>query len=220
MERRMHFLTSFFCLSFALMLTGCMTTNPYTGAPEQTKTSIGSEVGAVAGAAVGLLAGKGVEGAMIGAGIGALAGGTAGHYMDKQENELRAQLEGTGVSVTRQGDNLILNMPGNITFASDSADIKPGFYDILRSVALVLNKFNKTSIHITGYTDSTGSFQHNFNLSEQRAAAVGSYLEAQGIHSTRIYTQGMGPEHPIASNDTPEGRAANRHVELMLVPHT
>lgn len=220
MKRCIHFLTGFFCLSLALMLTGCMTNNPYTGQREQTKTSLGSEIGAVTGAAIGLIAGKGAEGAMIGAGIGALVGGTAGHYMDKQENELRAQLQGTGVSVTRRGDNLILNMPGDITFASNSADIQAGFDNILHSVALVLEKYNKTSIHITGYTDSTGSFQHNFNLSEQRAAAVGSFLEAQGIHAARIYSQGMGPEHPIASNDTAEGRAANRRVELMLVPLT
>ena len=128
--------------------------------------------------------------------------------MDRQETKLRQQLEGTGVSVTRQGDNLILNMPGDITFEIDRSDIKANFYDVLNSVVLVLKEFEKTSIHITGYTDSTGTFEHNIKLSERRADSVGSYFHAQGI-----------PQDPVASNDTPEGRTSNRRVELMLVPH-
>ena len=198
---------------------GCTTTNPATGEGELSKTTKGAGLGALAGAAIGALAGGG-KGALIGAGIGALAGGAAGHYMDRQEDKLRAQLSGTGVSVTRQGDNLILNMPGDVTFDSNSSDIKPDFYEVLRSVALVLGEFEKTTIHITGYTDSTGTFKYNFALSQRRSQAVGAYLKAQGIHSARIYTQGKGPEEPVAPNDTAHGRQMNRRVELMLVPYT
>lgn len=198
---------------------GCMTTNPATGEGELNKTTKGAGLGALAGAAIGALAGGG-KGALIGAGIGALAGGAVGNYMDRQEDKLRAQLSGTGVSVTRSGDNLILNMPGDITFDTNSSDLNPGFYEVLRSVALVLNEFEKTTIHITGYTDSTGTFQYNFNLSQKRASAVGAFLQAQGIHKARIYTMGKGPENPIAPNDTPQGRQMNRRVELTLVPYT
>jgi flagellar motor protein MotB len=89
--------------------------------------------------------------------------------MDRQETKLRQQLEGSGVSVTRQGDNLILNMPGDVTFEVNQSDIKPQFYDVLNSVVLVLKEFQKTSIHVVGYTDSTGTFEYNIKLSEKRA---------------------------------------------------
>ena len=198
---------------------GCTTTDPATGEGGLSKTTKGAALGALAGAGLGALAG-GSKGALIGAGIGALAGGAAGNYMDRQEDKLRAQLSGTGVSVTRQGDNLILNMPGDVTFASDSSDIKSGFYEVLRSVALVLGEFDKTSIHIAGFTDSTGTFEHNFRLSERRAKSVGDYLASQGVHRARINTLGKGPENPIAPNSTAQGRQMNRRVELTLVPHT
>ena len=200
-----------------LFLAGCVT-DPYTGERKMSKTAWGAGLGALAGAGVGALAGDS-KGAMIGAGIGALAGGSVGYYMDSQEKKLREQLQGTGVSVTRQGDNLILNMPGDITFAVNQSDIKPGFYDVLNSVVLVLKEFEKTSIHIVGYTDSTGSFEYNVKLSEKRAQSVASYLQAQQIHPARLVTKGKGPENPVADNGTEAGRARNRRVELILVPH-
>jgi len=200
-----------------LFLCSCAT-DPYTGERKMAKTGAGAGIGALAGAGIGALAG-GSKGALIGAGIGALAGGAAGNYMDRQETKLREQLQGTGVSVTRQRDNLILNMPGDITFAVDQSDIKPGFYDVLNSVVLVLKEFEKTSIHITGYTDSTGSFEHNIKLSEKRAQSVASYLQAQQVHPARLVTQGKGPQNQIGDNGTEAGRARNRRVELMLVPH-
>jgi outer membrane protein OmpA-like peptidoglycan-associated protein len=203
-----------------LLLAGCSTTDPYTREKKINKTTKGTAIGAVAGAGVGLLAGRDAEGALIGAGIGALAGGAVGYYMDRQEAQLRQELEGTGVSVTRQGDNLILNMPGDVTFEVDQSDVNSRFYPVLNSVATVLNKFEKTSIHVTGFTDSTGSFEYNFDLSQRRAQSVADYLKAQGIIAARIFTQGMGPKHPIASNDTAEGRSLNRRVELTLVPLT
>lgn len=207
-----------FVVPIILFLVSCAT-DPYTGERRVSKTGKGAGMGAVLGAGIGALAGRDTKSALIGAGIGALAGGAVGNYMDRQEAKLRQQLQGTGVSVTRQGDNLILNMPGDVTFEVDQSDIKPRFYDVLNSVVLVLKEFEKTSIHVTGYTDSTGSFEYNINLSEKRADSVAAYFKAQGIHPARLFTQGRGPRDPIASNDTPAGRALNRRVELTLVPH-
>jgi outer membrane protein OmpA-like peptidoglycan-associated protein len=157
---------------------------------------------------------------LIGAGVGGLAGGSVGYYMDQQEAKLRQKLQGSGVSVTRQGDNIILNMPGNITFQTNSSDINANFYDVLSSVVLVVKEYDKTLIDIAGHTDSTGSDAINQPLSERRAASVGNYLTTQGIDARRIVTQGFGKSRPIASNDTPEGRSQNRRVEIQLTPLT
>ncbi len=207
-------------LAVSLFMGACQTTNPYTGQQQTSNTAKGAGIGAAAGAVIGALAGGSRKSALIGAGVGVLAGGAVGNYMDKQETQLREQLAGTGVSVTRNGDNLILNMPGNITFASNQSDVNAGFYPVLNSVALVLKQYEKTMIDVVGHTDSTGSMQLNMQLSQARAASVGQYLQSQGVQAVRIATQGMGPQYPIASNDTPEGRAQNRRVELILRPLT
>lgn len=207
-------------LVVSLMLAGCQTTNPYTGQQQTSNTAKGAGIGAAAGAVIGALAGGSRKSALIGAGIGVLAGGATGKYMDDQEAKLRTQLQGTGVSVTRNGDNLILNMPGNVTFATNQSDVNASFYPVLNSVALVLKQYEKTMIDIVGHTDSTGSLQLNMQLSQARAASVGAYLQSQGVQAVRIATQGMGPQYPIATNDTPEGRAQNRRVELILRPLT
>lgn len=203
------------------LVVGC-TTNPYTGEQKVSNTGKGAAIGAGAGAIIGAVSGHDNRGerAAIGAGIGALAGGAVGAYMDAQESKLRAQLAGTGVSVTRVGNDIVLNMPGNITFATNSADIRGDFYDVLNSVALVLKEYQKTVIEIYGHTDSTGEAAYNMDLSERRAASVGRYLESQGIQFQRIVTKGFGEEYPVATNDTPEGRQLNRRVELRLVPIT
>jgi outer membrane protein OmpA-like peptidoglycan-associated protein len=202
------------------LLEGC-TTDPYTGESKMSKTAWGSIIGAAGGAAVGAAVTKNHrKGALIGAGIGGLTGAGVGYYMDQQEKKLREQLQGTGVSVTRQGDNIILNMPGNITFKTDSADVSGNFYNVLNSVALVLKQYNKTLIDVNGHTDSTGSDAHNMDLSQRRAQSVGQYLISNGIDSRRVATQGFGKTRPIASNDTPEGRQQNRRVELVLEPLT
>jgi outer membrane protein OmpA-like peptidoglycan-associated protein len=203
------------------LLAGC-STNPFTGEQQVSKTAKGATIGALGGAAIGALTGDDSrerrKRALLGAGVGALAGGAVGVYMDRQEAKLRAQLQGTGVSVTRQGDNLILNMPGNVTFATNSADINASFFSVLQSVSLVLKEFTKTIIDVSGHTDSTGELAYNQSLSERRAAAVGQYLRTQGVSDMRILTRGFGPNRPIASNATPEGRQQNRRVELLLVP--
>lgn len=200
-------------------LAACTTTDPYTGEPRVSRTAGGAALGAAAGAGLGLLAGgNDRRNALVGAGLGLLAGGAIGNYMDRQEAELRAQLQGTGVSVTRNGNNLILNMPSNVTFALNQAQIDPSFFATLNSVAIVLSKFNQTLIDVYGYTDSTGSAQYNLDLSQRRAQSVSTYLSAQGIDRRRMYVTGFGEERPIASNATEAGRAQNRRVEIQIVP--
>lgn len=203
------------------VLVGACTTDPFTGQQRVSNTAAGAGLGAIAGAGLGLLAGgNDRRNALIGAGVGALAGGLVGGYMDRQEAELRAQLQGTGVSVTRAGDQIILNMPSNITFATDQDEVKSAFYPTLNSVALVLQKFNQTIVDVYGHTDSTGSDQHNFDLSQRRALSVATYLGAQGVDRRRFAITGFGSTRPIASNATAEGRAQNRRVEIQLSPLT
>jgi outer membrane protein OmpA-like peptidoglycan-associated protein len=208
----------------AALLAGCYTSNPYTGEREMTKTSAGAGIGALAGAVAGMLTGGDArqhrKNALIGAGIGALAGGAAGNYMDRQEGKLRAQLQGTGVSVVRNGNDITLKMPGNITFNTDSAELQSNFYKVLNSVTLVLKQYDKTIVEIAGHTDNTGSTTYNQALSERRANSVAQYLESQGVDSQRVMAVGAGEGHPIAPNNTPEGRQANRRVELTLEPIT
>lgn len=208
----------------AAAFAAACTTDPFTGERQMSNTAGGALLGAGAGALVGLaVGGTGVaqrNAALIGAGVGALAGGTIGAYMDQQEAELRAQLQGTGVSVTRNGDYIILNMPSNITFATDQDAVSTQFYPTLNSVALVVQKYNRTLIDVYGHTDSTGSDAHNLDLSQRRALSVASYLNAQGVDNRRFSIVGYGKTRPIASNATPEGRALNRRVEIQLFPLT
>ena len=209
----------------ALSLGGCeKVLDPYTGQEKTSNTSKNSAIGAGIGALVGYLSARDKsrrdkrKAILIGAGVGGLTGAAVGSYMDKQEDELRQQLQGTGVSVTRSGDELILNMPGNITFATDSSALNPGFHEVLNSVVLILRKFDKTLIEVAGHTDSTGSAEYNKKLSWQRAQSVANYLIDQGVDPQRIITVGHGEERPIASNKTAEGRQQNRRVELTLIP--
>jgi outer membrane protein OmpA-like peptidoglycan-associated protein len=208
----------------AAILSGCETLDPYTGESETSKATKGALIGAAAGAVAGLMSGDDAverrQHALIGAGVGALAGGAVGHYMDQQEAKLRAELQGTGVSVTRDGDNITLNMPGNVTFDTDSAALRPQFFSVLNSVGKVLTEFDQTVVEVAGHTDSTGSDSHNMNLSQRRANTVGEYLYTQGIMDQRIITIGLGEHHPIADNSTSEGRQLNRRVEITLVPVT
>lgn len=210
-------------LAAAAALAAC-TTDPFTGQQKLSNTAGGAMIGAGAGALVGLaVGGTGVaqrNAALIGAGVGALAGGAIGAYMDHQEAELRAQLQGTGVSVTRNGDYIILNMPSNITFASDQDAISSQFYPTLNSVTLVLKKYNRTLIDVYGHTDSTGDDAHNLDLSQRRAMSVATYLNSQGIDGRRFSVIGYGESRPIATNATAEGRALNRRVEIQLLPIT
>lgn len=208
----------------AALVAGCQTVDPYTGEEKTASATKGAAIGAGAGALLGILTGDDSKErrkrALIGAGVGAIAGGAVGNYMDQQEAELRQQLAGTGVSVTRVGDEILLNMPGNITFQTDSADLNPQFFGVLDSVALVAQKYDKTVVEVAGHTDSTGSAQYNQALSERRAATVATYLVNRGVGQERVLAFGRGLTQPIADNATAEGRALNRRVEIRLSPIT
>jgi outer membrane protein OmpA-like peptidoglycan-associated protein len=205
----------------ACFTAGCTTVNPYTRESQTSKAAKGAGIGAAAGAVIGLLTkGDKLQNALIGAGAGALAGGGVGYYMDVQEAKLRQRLEGTGVSVTRVGDNITLNLPSSITFASNSADLNAQFYSALEGVTLVLKEYNKTVIEVAGHTDSTGSDSYNQQLSQRRASSVASYLGTHGVDNQRLITVGAGEAHPVASNDSEAGRAQNRRVEMTIVPIT
>jgi len=208
----------------AVVVSGCETLDPYTQESKTSNATKGAVIGAIAGAVVGLASGDDAverrQRALIGAGVGALAGGAVGVYMDRQEAELRAELEGTGVSVTRIGDNITLNMPGNVTFATNSSDLSPAFFGVLTSVSKVLEEYDKTVVEVAGHTDSTGTDAYNQSLSERRAASVSQYLQSQGVSSQRLITVGLGESMPVADNSTESGRQLNRRVEITMVPVT
>lgn len=205
--------------SVLVFTAACTTTDPFTGQQRVSNTAGGAALGAAAGAGLGLLAGgDDRRNALIGAGIGAIAGGAVGNYMDRQQAELRAQLQGTGVSVTRVGNNIILNMPSNITFATDQDQVVPAFFPTLDSVALVLQRYNQTLINVYGHTDSTGDDSYNQALSQRRAQSVANYLGGRGVNPQRFLVSGFGESLLIADNSTEAGRAQNRRVEIELVP--
>lgn len=216
--------TVFFCFSLSVVLAACQTVDPYTGEQKTSKTTAGALIGAAAGAAVGAISGddnrERRKRAAIGAGIGALAGGAVGQYMDRQEAELRRRLAQSGVSVTRKGDQIILNMPGNITFDTNRAEIKSNFFPVLDSVAEVLHEYDKTLVEVVGHTDSTGTDAINQPLSQGRADSVSVYLQSHGVVAARLSAYGVSSNYPIASNDTAAGRAQNRRVEIALLPLT
>jgi outer membrane protein OmpA-like peptidoglycan-associated protein len=205
-------------------VSACQTLDPYTGEERTSRAAIGAGVGAVIGAVAGAASGDDAKErrnrALIGAGVGALAGGAVGNYMDNKAERLRQKLAGTGVSVTRNGDDIILNMPGNITFQTDSSSLQPGFFAVLDSVGTVLREYDKTIIEVTGHTDSTGARSYNQSLSEQRASTVATYLHNRSIRADRFITVGYGQDRPIADNGTVNGREANRRVAITLVPIT
>lgn len=202
-------------LVLASLLSACAT-DPYTGESKVSKTAWGTGIGAAAGAGIGALAG-GKKGALIGAGAGALVGAGGGAYMDIQARKLREELQGTGVQVAQEGGRVYLIMPGNVTFDTNQATIRPGFQPVLNSVAKVINEYDKTMVEIIGYTDSTGSAATNNALSLRRANAVSNYLRLQGVDGNRIVTDGLGSQKPIASNSTAAGREQNRRVEITLI---
>lgn len=218
-------ITALSLVSFTV-LSGCATFDPYTGEKKTSNTAKGAGIGASAAMLVSYLKNKDASSAdrkkrlLKAAGIGAIAGGGAGYYMDTQEAKLRQQLGDSGVSVVRDGDNVNLIMPGNITFPSNATALKDSFYEVLDSVALVLEEFEKTTIVVAGYTDSKGTESYNQKLSEQRAQSVVSYLTSKGVNNVRFDAVGFGEKSPIADNSTAEGRSQNRRVELTLLPIT
>ena len=208
-------------LTTALVASGCTTINPYSNEEQTAKATSGALIGAVAGAAIGVVSSSKSDrgkGALIGAASGAAVGGGIGYYMDVQETKLRQQLASTGVSVTRNGDNIILNMPNEVTFGVDQTELSDGAKRVLNSVAVVAKEYSKTQLNVLGYTDSSGSDSYNLRLSQVRASEVGNYLMSKGVASARVKSQGMGESSPIASNANANGRAQNRRVEIVLTP--
>jgi len=214
-------MTSLAIVAAMLPLAACIT-DPTTGKRTISKAAIGGISGAVGGYLLGDLIGgkRDRTEKIVGAGIGALAGAGAGYYMDEQEKKLRQQTAGTGVNVTRDGDDLVLDMPSEVTFGVDSANIDAGFRNTLDQVASTLAQYDKTYVDVMGHTDSTGSDAYNQTLSERRASAVADYLSIRGVQSARLATRGYGESQPKASNLDSVGRSANRRVEIRLVPVT
>jgi len=211
------------CLTgLAVVMISACTTNPYTGERRAgravTSGAAGAGAGAAAGAVIGAIAGDAKKGAIIGAGVGAATGVGIGIYQDQQQAKLQDRLAASGVSVTRVGDNIQLNMPSDITFATAQSDITPGFYETLNSVALVLAEYDRTTISVYGHADARGAEDYNQQLSEERAFSVSSYLASQGVEGERLRAVGFGESRPIADNETERGQAANRRVEIVINP--
>ena len=206
---------AFLAIAGTLALTAC-TTNPYTGEQQASKAATyGAGAAAVCGLVGAIDSGKHARNAALGCGI---VGAGVGAYMDVLEAKLREQLEGTGVRVVREGDNIRLVMPGNITFQTDSYNLRGDFYPVLNSVGEVLSKYGDTTIRVSGHTDNTGSRAYNQTLSERRAGSVADYLVTREVVRSRMLVQGLGFDQPIADNGTSQGRAQNRRVELYILP--
>ena len=209
-------------LAAGLLMVGCATTDPYSGQTQRSSTATGTGIGAAVGAAAGALSGSGStsrrDRALIGAAVGAAAGAGIGAYMDRQEEQLRESMRGTGVDVERRGDDIVLNMPSSVTFGFDSSELTGQARNALNDVANILTQYTDTRVNIVGHTDSTGSVSYNQQLSERRAEAVGNYLAQSGVMNNRLYITGSGPHQPVASNATEAGRAQNRRVEITLSP--
>lgn len=209
-------------LVMTVMVSGCTTTNPNSGEVERNRTATGAGIGAVVGAIAGGLSGDGStstrDRALIGAALGGAIGGGIGVYMDRQEAQLREELRGTGIGIERQGDNIILNMPDSVTFGFDSSELQQSARQALNDVTAVLREYAKTRITVAGHTDSSGGENYNQRLSERRAQAVGDYLIRGGVQSSRLNMLGYGESRPVASNDSEQGRAQNRRVEITVTP--
>lgn len=214
------------CLVSLFSLSACQTFDPYTGEQKTSNTAKGAGIGAGSAFLLSYLKNRNKSSKernkrmLRDAGIGAIVGGGVGYYMDTQEAKLRKQLRGSGVSVKRDGNNINLIMPGNITFVTNGRNLKSQFYDVLDSVVLVVKEYNKTTIVVSGYTDSVGSNAYNQKLSEDRAKSVADFLVNKKVNAARIELAGLGEQNPVASNKTSAGRSLNRRVEITLFPIT
>ena len=196
------------------LMSSCATYDPYTGEKKVSKSTTYGVAGAVVCGIIGATKdSKHARNAALGCGA---IGAGIGAYMDSQEAELRRELEGSGVRVVRQGNQIQLVMPGNITFNTDEYSIKANFYPVLDSVAKVLYKYRDTNLEITGYTDSVGTKDYNMRLSENRAASVKHYLASRSVDAQRLKAFGQGELYPIADNMTESGRQQDRRVELYI----
>ncbi|MCT4559042.1 MAG: OmpA family protein [Pelagimonas sp.] len=216
--------------SVALALVGAMTLGACTTGPifDESDPNRQAKTGALAGAALGALAGRTLNrgddsksknrATVIGALAGAAAGAAIGNQLDKQEAELRQQL-GSDANIRNTGDRLIVTMPQDILFATDSSDLRPGLMTDLRNVGQSLLAYPDTTVQIIGHTDSDGDASYNLDLSQRRAQSVANVVIAEGVPAYRLNVIGAGEDQPIASNLTPEGKAQNRRVEIVILPN-
>lgn len=203
----------------ALGLSACTTGPVFDEADPNRQTKTGALVGAGMGAIVGGLASGGDAGKVVlGAAVGGAAGAAIGNQLDKQEAELRQQL-GNGVGVRNTGDRLIVTMPQDILFATDSADLRSGLMGDLRDVAQSLLAYPNTTAQVIGHTDSDGDAAYNLGLSQRRAQSVVNVFTSEGVPSGRLQAIGAGEDQPIASNLSEEGKAQNRRVEIVILPN-
>lgn len=201
-----------------VVLAACTTQDAYTGDSKVNRATTYGLVGAVVCGAIGSR--ESSKRARNAAAACGLAGAGVGAYMDAQERKLRAELVGSGVQVVRDGDNLRLVMPNNITFGVNQATLNSSIYGTLNAVVKVLNEFNETRLQVAGHTDSSGDANYNQELSVRRANSVGDYLQSRNVSSSRVVTIGYGESRPIASNSSASGRAENRRVELLIQPNS
>ncbi len=207
------------CVVTAFMLSACATQPTRTQQGALIGVGVGAATGAALGQAIGRSTGATVAGALAGAAVGGLAGGMIGDYMDRQEREFQLEMARMqGASMQRQGDNLAITFRTDVLFDVGSYRLKPGAYDEIDRVAAILNRYPDTRVQISGHTDSTGSEQSNYTLSEARARAVADALADSGVNPRRISARGFGESRPIASNATEAGRQLNRRVVLDIIP--
>lgn len=205
----------------AMGVSGCVT-NPDTGEQRVSRAAIGGVIGAAGGYLLGDIVGGRNDRTerILGAGIGAIAGAGVGAYMDRQERQMRERTAGTGIDVERQGDQLVLNMPGDVTFETSSASVQPQFRSALDQVAATLRDYPSTYIDVYGHTDSRGTESYNQALSERRATSVASYLSSAGVQSARIGTRGFGESQLKCAETSNDGLRCNRRVEIRISPVT
>ena len=202
-----------------LALTACVDPNAYPDDPNA-RAKQGAIIGGLTGAVVGAATsrdGDELKGAIIGGALGAGGGAIIGADLDRQAAELRGSLS-SNISVTNMGDYLVVNMPQDLLFATDSANLRPDLRSDLNAVAASLLKYPNSRIEVIGHTDNTGTAAYNQDLSQRRASSVASVLRDNGVPGARIAAYGRGEDQPVASNLTPEGRAKNRRVEIIIRP--
>lgn len=217
MAKSRIFISSLAAISL-LTVSGCVT-DPNTGEQKVSRTAIGAGAGGLAGLLLGGVIG-GKTGRIVGAGIGGVAGAVVGAQMDKQIKELKEVTAGTGVDVTEvdNGQAILVNLPDGVTFDVNSTAVKPQFRATLDQIAQSLQQYPNSLVDVYGHTDSTGSDAYNQTLSENRARSVGNYLSMRGVSAARLRTMGFGETQPVTTNDTEEGRARNRRVEIKIIP--
>lgn len=204
-----------------LFLSACVGVDPnaYPNDPNA-RTKNGAVIGGLLGAAAGAATAKDgneFKGAILGGALGAGTGALIGADLDRQASELRGSLN-SNISVTNTGEYLIVNMPQDLLFATDSAAVRPDLRSDLSAVAASLLRYPNSTIEVVGHTDNTGSAAYNQDLSQRRAASVASILRESGVPGGRIAAFGRGEDQPVASNLTPDGRAQNRRVEIIIRP--